>query len=118
MSKNQINTKRHKNKFSLEERKNYYLAWKQSQLNTTQFCEAHEISKSALYQWIKAFEKENNDSDFSPLIIDHKSSAISTTIIPLTIAFSNTTMQITIQMPEHHLVSFIQEMGHETTIIR
>jgi transposase-like protein len=117
MSENQIN--RHSKKhFSSEERKNYYIAWKKSELNTTDFCKAHGISKSALYKWTKELEKENNDSGFLPLIIDKKLSVTSANIIKLNIAFSNNPMQISIEMPEQHLVSFIQEMGHATAIIR
>jgi transposase-like protein len=117
MSENQIN--RHsKKKFSSEERKNYYIAWKKSELNTTDFCKAHSISKSALYKWTKEFEKENDDSEFSPLIIDKKSSVTSANIIQLNIAFSNNPVQISIEILEHHLVSFIQEMGYATAIIR
>ena len=117
MSENQIK-KRSKKKFSLEERKNYYLAWKESVLTTARFCKTHGISKSALYKWDKEFEKENNGSDFLPLIIDKKSSITSTNIIQLTIAFSDRPMQISIEMPEHHLVPFIQEMSYAAATIR
>ncbi len=107
-----------KKKFSLEERKNYYLAWKETKLNTTNFCKTHRISKSALYSWTKEFEKENDDSGFSPIIIDKKLPAASTNTIQLTIGFKNTAMEINIEIAEHQLVSFIQEIGYAAAIIR
>ena len=117
MSENQIN-QRSKRKFTEEERKNYYLAWKQSELNTTEFCKTHGISKSALYTWTRHFEKKMNGPDFTPILIKDSPSLKSIDKIALTIAFNSSSLQVSLEVPEHRLVSLIQEIGHAATIIR
>jgi transposase-like protein len=117
MTENQI-TRHPKRRFSREERRNYYIAWKKSELNQTDFCKAHGISRSALFQWSKEFKKEDNDFGFSPLMIEKKSPVKSTDMIQLNIAFTNHHMQLSLVMPEHRLVSFIQEIGYAVAIVR
>jgi hypothetical protein len=103
--------------FSLEEKRNYCIEWKKSGMNQIDFCKTNEISKSALYQWIKEFRKEENGLGFSPLVVEKKSSAKQTDIIQLSIFFPNQ-IQLSIAMPEHRLVSFIQEIGYAAAVIR
>lgn len=115
MNENQSN--RHtKRKFSVEEKRNYCAEWEKSELNRTAFCQAHGISRSALYQWTNEFKKE--DFGFSPLVIRKKAAAKLTDRVQLNIVFSNNPMQLSIVMPEHRLISFIQEIGYAATIVR
>lgn len=118
MNKNQSNNRHPKRKFSAEEQRNYCIAWEKSELNRSDFCKAHGISRSTLYQWTKEFKKEDNDLGFSPLIIEKKPPAKPTDMIQLNIVFTNNHMQLSIAMPEHRLVSFVQEIGYATTVVR
>jgi transposase-like protein len=117
MIKKQI-TKNRKKKYSLEERNNYCMTWEKSELNQIDFCKAHGISRSAFYRWLKEFKKDDNDVGFSPLMIKEKTPVSSSELIQLNISFANHHMQLSLAMPEHRLVSFIQEIGYATTIIR
>lgn len=118
MSENKINQDS-KRRHSAEEKRNLYNTWEKSELNTTDFCKAHRISKSAFYKWSREFIKED-DHDFSPLTIDKKSSSEPEKIggvIQLTIAFTHSNMQIKLEMPEYRIFSFIKEIGDATPII-
>ena len=106
--------KRH---FSLEEKRNYYVAWKKSELNTTEFCKTHGISKSALYQWNKEFTKEDTNIDFAPLVLKNQPRSTETDMIQLHFDFHNH-IQLSVRIPEHRLVSFIHEVSYATTVIR
>jgi transposase-like protein len=115
-----------KRNFSLDEKRNYCMAWKRSTMSQDHFCKTNGISKSALYNWVKAFkknkeDKENNDHDhdlaFSPAALENPSSLKQAGGIELRLCFQNQ-MQLNITMPEHRLVSFIQEMSYATAIIR
>lgn len=106
-----------KRNFSLEEKRNYYIAWEKSEMTKDAFCKANGVSKSALYQWIKEFKKENNCIGFSPLVLDKQPPIKQTDTIQLNICFPNQ-MQLTVTIPEHRLVSFIQEISYATTVIR
>lgn len=118
MNENQSNNRHSKRKFSLEEKRNYYMSWKKSGMNQTDFCKVNKISRSAFYQWSKVFKKENDDLSFSPLLIEKKSPLKQVDMIQLNIGFANHPMQLSIAVPEHRLVSFIQEIGYATTIVR
>ena len=89
-------------------------------MNPMDFCKAHGISKSALYQWTNKFKKENHGAVFSPLQIQSNPSNLSepTDMAELTIVFHNNPMQFSVSIPMRGLVSFIQEMGYATTIVR
>jgi transposase-like protein len=116
MNENQI-SRHSKRKFSEEEKRNYCIAWEKSELNRSDFCKTHDISRSALYQWTKAFKKEDNHLGFSPLVIEKKFPA-KLDLIQLTIVFGNNPMQLSIEMPEHRLASFIQDIGYATSVVR
>jgi hypothetical protein len=75
------------------------------------------ISKSALYQWSKKFKKEDNGFGFSPIVLDKQPSIKQANMIKLNICFLNQ-MQLSIAIPEHRLISFIQELGYATAVIR
>lgn len=116
MSENQIN--RHsKRKFSVEEKRTYYIASKNSDLNLTDFCKENGISKSALYQWSRQFKKEDSQSDFSPLVMPKKSPTTNMTQVTIGSCHNNS-VQLKILIPEHRLVSFIKEMCNATSFIR
>ena len=120
MLKNQINQQT-KRRLSATAKRNLYNEWSKSGLNTTEFCKTHGISKSALYKWNREFIRENSDPNFSPLEFDKKSlleSEKTAGMIQLTIAFSHSTMQIKLEIPEYRLTTFIQEIGYATTTIR
>src|ERR1700722_10595335 len=87
-----------KRSFSLEEKRNYCIAWEKSGLNQIAFCAANGISKSALYQWIKEFQKEDNVLGFSPLVLEKQSPIKQVDMIQLNICFPNQ-MQLNITMP-------------------
>jgi transposase-like protein len=115
MSENQIN-RPSKRKFSVEEKRAYYIAWKDSDLSGGDFCKEHGISKSALYQWSRQFKKGDNQSDFSPLVISKIPPV--TNLTQITINFGDNSVHLKISIPEHHLVSFIKEMSNATSVIR
>jgi transposase-like protein len=116
MTKAQIN-RQSKRKFSIEEKRTYYIAWENSGLSLADFCRSHGISRSALYQWSKRFKKEDSQSDFSPLVMPNSPAV--TTLTQLTITSgSDDSVQLKISIPEHRLVSFIKEMCSATPAIR
>lgn len=118
MNDSQMNS-RPKRKYAEEERRSYYTAWKQSKLNTTEFCRMHGISKSTLHSWVRSFEREKSVPGFTPLIIKDEPSSKAINKIALTIAFNNGSLQqVSLEVSEHRLVSLIQEIGHAATIIR
>ena len=119
MSNNKIsiNNRRHNRNLSTEEKRNYCLAWKRSEMRQDIFCKTHGISKSALYQWSKEYKKENKAMGFSPLILSDPTSTKPVDIIHLSICLPNQ-MQLNIEMPEHRLAAFIQEVSNATTAIR
>jgi len=102
---------------SAEEKRNYCVAWKKSGMNQFDFCKANGISKSALYQWSKQFEKEASQSDFSPLVMPVKASATNMKQITIT-SGSDDAVQLKISIPEDRLISFIKEMCNATSAIR
>lgn len=117
MNENQ-NKRRTKRSFTLEEKRNYYIAWKKSGLGATNFCKTYGISRSALHQWNKHFNEEENDVGFLPLTAKQNAPVEQQlTIIQLYIYFAND-LKLAIEMPEHRLVSFIQEIGYATAIVR
>ena len=117
MTENQVN--RHiKRKFSVEERRTYYITWQNSGLSLADFCKSQGISRSALYEWSKQFKKENGQSDFSPLTMPAKPSATNLTQLTIHSCDSNNSMELKISIPEHRLVSFIKEMCNATSAIR
>lgn len=117
MNEKQINRKPKKS-FSIEEKRNYWIAWKKSGINQSEFCKANGISRSAFYQWSQVFKEEGSEVGFSPLVIDKQLSVNSTDIIQLNIAFTHSSLQLNLAIPECRLVSFIQEISHATTIVR
>lgn len=117
MIKNKI-TKNLKRKYSQEEKNNFCTAWEQSGVSQIDFCKAHGVSRSAFCQWLKEFKKESKALDFSPLIIEEKTAAASTELMSLNIGFANHSLQLSLVIPEHRLVSFILEIGYAITIVR
>jgi transposase-like protein len=119
MSENKI-SQHSKRRLSVEEKRELYNAWGKTELNTTDFCKAYGISKSALYKWSREFIKKDGDLDFSPLSIGKKPSLESEKaegMLQLTIAFTHSNMQIKLEMPEYRIFSFIKEIGDATPII-
>ena len=115
---NENNGNRYSNRnLSAEEKRNYYIAWKESGMSQSNFCKTNGISKSALYQWSKQCEKKANQSDFSPLITPTKSSSTNMTQLTIT-SGSDDSVQLKISIPEDRLVSFIKEMCNATSAIR
>jgi transposase-like protein len=117
MTENQI-SRHSKRKFSVEEKRTYYIAWKNSGYSLTDFCKSQGISRSALYNWSNQFKKENIQSDFSQVTMPTKSSATNLTQLTIHSCDSNNTLQLKISIPEHRLVSFIKEMCNATSVIR
>lgn len=113
----QKDSQRPKRNFNAEEKRKYCIAWEKSGMKQADFCKTHEISKSALYKWVKEFKKENDDLGFSPLIVKKQPTAKQAKIVQLNICFPNQ-MQLNMAMPEHCLVSFIQELGYAIAVIR
>lgn len=121
MSENK-NNQHSKKRLTAEEKRNLYNAWGKAELNTTDFCKAHGISKSAFYKWSKEFIKEDDGLDFSPLSIIGKELSLEPEkaegMLQLTVAFTHSNMQIMLEIPEYRLTTFIQEIGYATTAIR
>ena len=86
---------------SVEEKRNYCIAWKKSGMNQFDFCQTNGISKSALYKWNKEFEKENKGIDFSPMVLKKdKLHEKETGVIQLSIECPNH-MRLSISIPEY-----------------
>ncbi len=114
------NPRRPKKISSLEEKRNYCIAWKKSGMSQIDFCNLNGISKSSFYQWNKRFKTEfkiDTHAGFSPLVLGEKSLPKQMDIIQLTIYFSNQ-IQLSLGLPEHSLVSLIQELGYATATVR
>ena len=105
-------------KFSIEEKRAYDIAWKKSGLSLTDFCKSQGISRSALYKWSNQFKIENSQSNFSPLNIAEKPSAIGMTQLTIHSCDSDHAIELKISIPEHRLVSFIKEICNATAVIR
>lgn len=118
MNYNQKNPNQHQiGKYSIEEKRNYYMAWKKSGSSLAQFCKEKKVSRSALYRWSQKFKKEENDSCFSPLVLKGHNPAGHGEMIHLKIGFPNKTY-IKLSMPKNCLASFIKDIGYEITVMR
>lgn len=117
MTENQIN-RRSKRKFSVEEKRTHYVAWKNSGLSLTDFSKSQGISRPVLYRWFNQIKKEKSQSDFSPVTIPANPSANNLTQVTIHSCDSNHSVQLKIALPEHRLVSFIKEMCDATSVIR
>ena len=115
MTENKIN--RRPRKFSVEQKRAYYVAWKNSALSLSDFCKEQAISRSALYQWCNQFKKEDSKSSFSPLVIPPKPPVTNLTQLTI-ISGCDNSVRLKISIPEHRLVSFIKEMCNATSVIR
>jgi len=103
---------------SAEEKRSYCVAWKKSRMSQHDFCKANGISKSALYNWIKAFKKENKDKDveFSPIVLKDKPPEEQSGMIQLNIDCPNH-IRLSISIPEYRLLTFIKEIGYATSTV-
>jgi transposase-like protein len=115
MNRNKSSRRSNRN-LSVEEKRNYCIAWKKSGMSQLDFSKANGISKSVLYQWNKEFEKENKGIEFSPIVLKDKSQSKETGIIQLNIDCPNH-IRLSISIPEYRLISFIQEIGYATSTI-
>lgn len=102
---------------SREEKKEYYIRWKESGINQFDFCKANGISKSALYQWGKELELEKEENHFLPITLEEPPVAKQDRMLALTMTISNQ-IQLNMQLSEDRLVSFIRELCDGTAIIR
>ena len=113
-----VSSTRLKRKFSAQEQHDYCVAWEKSPLNRTTFCKTNDISKSTLYRWYSEFKKNVNNRGFSPLVLEDKAVTIEQDeLIRLALNLPNQ-LQLSLEMPKRHLVSFIQELSYAATIIR
>jgi len=117
MTKNKINRQPNRN-FSIEEKKAYSIAWKNSDLSLSDFCKSHGISKSALYQWSHQFKKENSVSDFLPLSAPINPSTTNMTQLIIHSCADNHPIELKISIPEDRVIPFIKEICHATSVIR
>ena len=117
MTENQIN-RYSQRRFSVEEKRAYDIAWKNSGLSLADFCKAQGISKSALYKWSNQFKKENSPSDFSPLSVPIKPPATNMTQLTIYSCADNHPIELKISIPEHRVIPFIKEMCNATSVIR
>ena len=115
-NKSNKNSQRSNRNLSIEEKRSYCIEWKKSGMNQLDFSKANGISKSALYQWHKEFEKENKRIEFSPIVLKDKPDVEETGMIQLNIDCPNH-MRLSISIPECRLLSFIQEIGYATSTV-
>jgi len=115
MNENKSSRRSNRN-ISIEEKRNYCIAWKRSGMSQLDFSKANGISKSGLYKWNKEFEKENKGIEFSPIVLNDKSHENQTGVIQLHIECPNH-IRLSITIPEYRLMSFIQEIGYATSTI-
>jgi len=101
---------------SMEEKRNYCIAWKKSGMSQLAFCKMNGISKSALYNWNKECKKENRGMDFSPIALQEKLDKDETGMIQLNIECPNQ-IRLSISIPEYRLITFIQEIGYATSTL-
>lgn len=121
MSELQENTKNRgpKRKFSPQEKQGYCLSWEKSGLSQAKFSKINDISKSAFYKWYRDFKKNIGAPGFAPLtvgknIVDPEAKK---EFLQLSISFPNG-IELSVAMPAHHVIPFIQELNYAATVIR
>lgn len=111
-----------KKTYSVVEKTQYYMQWKQSGISKPKFCRLNNLSRSAFYRWISEFEQAMQTGGFSPLMVEepeHPSQLPSQAIpIPVQIDWAEHRMRLSFTLPEARLVPFIQEIVHATAIVR
>ncbi len=107
-----------KRKFSIEERRDHYQAFKKSGMSHTAFCRASGISKSALYVWKKEFQGGGH-FNFSPLVLAElaRESVQGSDAVSLEIRLANQ-VQLHMRLPRDQLISLIRELNYESAITR
>jgi transposase-like protein len=114
---NKVTIRQRKEKFSIEERRGYCMAWKQSNLNLIEYCKANGISRSAFQRWRKEYESEGGEH-FSPVIVNNKQGVWrGEGKIRVEISFSSQLRLVT-EMDSRELINLIQEVSHAASVIR
>lgn len=103
--------------YTLEDKLDLYHKFQQARLTKDEFRKIHGLSNYMLNKLIQECSLTNSTSAFSPVQIKHHSTS-GVNLMSLSITFNCSAIQINLDIPEHKLVSFIQEMGCATTIIR
>lgn len=106
-----------KRKYSLEEKRRYCLALKESGIPSTQFSKTIGIAASTLRRWRIECMKEGLNEGFSPLILAEGQYLNKVEKAQVRIKLASQ-MEVNIEISEKNLVSFIQELNHASSIIR
>ncbi len=121
-------SRRHRQlKFSLENKQQFYQAWKKSGLSRNQFCRDHKLTVSSFCGWVNQFEAEkvssvtpSSTSSFVPLVMK---AVTSTTVLP-TAHLNQKPISLELKLPNGFSCSFsgaleanfiaqlIQELSH------
>jgi len=106
-------------KFTRDEKRNIILKWKSSGQSKAAFCQSIGLAKSAFYSWCIQFKHDLSDGEtiFSPVTLKKVPTPNTQEFIQLEIWLPNQT-KIVISMQKSSVISFIQELSYETTIIR
>ena len=104
---------------SLEDRRNYCIAWEKSGKTRLAFCKANGIYPSTFNGWYNRYKRGLlNEPHFSPMVAETSIPAMKDSpSVQCEIHFPNDT-QLFISLQEKTLVSIIQEICHAATVIR
>jgi len=106
---------------SEQEKRDYYSAWENSGMNKRRFCKENDLSIDEFYYWHKLFKPKPQPKSptFSPVVAKKASAPTKQQqdVTQVELRLPNQA-QLFITLPEHQLVSFIQELCNAVTIIR
>lgn len=104
---------------SLQDRRNYCIAWEKSGKSRIAFCKAHGIPPSTFQGWYHQYRTEiSSEMLFSPMVPEPPAPVIKESHgVQCEIRFPNET-QLFISLQESALVSIIQGICHAATALR
>lgn len=104
---------------SLQDRRNYCIAWEKSGKSRIAFCKAHGIPPSTFQGWYHQYRTERSrEMHFSPMVPESPVSVTKESHgVQCEIRFPNET-QLFISLQESALVSIIQGICHAATALR
>ena len=107
-------------KFSEQEKQDYYTQWQNSGMTKRKFCKEHGLPANQFYYWCKSFTPKAVDETcmgFSPVVAKTAPAHQQFAVTQLEMRLPNQA-QVLITLPQHQLISFIQELCHAVTIVR
>lgn len=104
---------------SIQEKRNYCIAWEKSGKSRLAFCKANGISSSTFHGWYTQYQRElSREGLFTPMVAEPPAPVIKESHgVQCEIRFPNE-MQLFISLQESALVSIIQGICHAATALR